>query len=112
MLSHFNSKATEGAAKEFIDKYVAKYGSDTLNQFGASAYDCVYAIYGAMKKAIDEGEKIDVTISASDLCDILKAQFSGGYTLTNGATGAEIKWESTGYVNKAAIQYIIKEANG
>ena len=112
MLSHFNSKATEGAAKEFIDKYVAKHGSDTLNQFGASAYDCVYAIYGAMKKAIDEGEKIDVTISASDLCDILKAQFSGGYTLTNGATGAEIKWESTGYVNKAAIQYIIKEANG
>ena len=112
MLSHFNSKATDGAAKVFIDKYVAKYGSDTLNQFGASAYDSVYALYGAMKKAVDEGAKIDVTISASDLCDILKAQFSGGYTFTNGATGAEIKWESTGYVNKAAIQYIIKEANG
>ena len=112
MLSHFNSKATDGAAKVFIDKYVEKYGSDTLNQFGASAYDCVYAIYGAMKKAMDAGEKIDVTISASDLCEILKAQFSGGYTLTDGATGAEIKWESSGYVNKAAIQYIIKEANG
>ena len=112
MLSHFNSKATDGAAKVFIDKYVEKYGSDTLNQFGASAYDCIYAIYGAMKKAMDAGEKIDVTISASDLCEILKAQFSGGYTLTDGATGAEIKWESSGYVNKAAIQYIIKEANG
>ena len=112
MLSHFNSKATDGAAKVFIDKYVAKYGADTLNQFGAAAYDCVYAIYGAMKKAVDEGKKIDVTISASDLCDILKAQFSGGYTLTNAATGAEIKWEASGYVNKAAIQYIIKEANG
>ena len=112
MLSHFNSKATDGAAKVYIDKYVAKYGSDTLKQFGASAYDSVYALYGAMKKAVDEGAKIDVTISASDLCDILKAQFSGGYTFTNGATGAEIKWESTGYVNKAAIQYIIKEANG
>ena len=111
MLSHFNSKATEGAAKAFIDKYVAKYGADTLNQFGAAAYDCVYAIYGAMKKAMDAGTKIDVTISASDMCDIMKAQFSGGYTLLNGATGAEIKWESTGYVNKAAIQYIIKEAN-
>ena len=65
-----------------------------------------------MKKAIDEGNKIDVTISASDLCEILKAQFSGGYTLTDAATGAEIKWETNGYVNKAAIQYIIKEANG
>ena len=112
MLSHFNSKAESGAAKEFIDKYVAAYGADTLNQFGASAYDCVYAIYGAMKAAMDAGEKIDVTISASDLCEILKGQFSGGYTLTDAATGAEIKWETNGYVNKAAIQYIIKEANG
>ena len=111
MLSHFNSKATDGAAKTFIDKYVAKYGADTLNQFGASAYDCIYAIYGAMKKAMDEGKEITVTISASDLCDILKEQFSGGYTFTNGATGAESKWEASGYVNKAAIQYIIKEAN-
>ncbi len=110
MLSHFNSKATDGKAKEFIDKYVAKCGSGTLNQFGASAYDCVYAIYGAMKKAIDEGTEIPVTISASDLCEILKAQFEGGYTLTDAVTGASITWESTGYVNKSAIQYIIKEA--
>lgn len=111
MLSHFNSKATEGAAKEFIDKYVAKFGADTLNQFGASAYDCVYALYGAMKKAMDAGKKIDVTISASDLCDILKAEFEGGYTVTNAVTGDSISWDSTGYVNKTAIQYVIKEAN-
>ena len=111
MLSHFNSKAEDGAAKEFIDKYVDKFGADTLNQFGAAAYDCVYAIYGAMKKAIDEGKDIPVTISASDLCDILKDQFNGGYTYTNGATGESISWESTGYVNKGAIKYVIKEAN-
>ncbi|MBQ7858047.1 MAG: ABC transporter substrate-binding protein [Oscillospiraceae bacterium] len=111
MLSHFNSKATEGPAKVFIDKYVEAYGSDTLNQFGASAYDCVYAIYGAMKKAIDEGKEIPVTISASDLCEILKEQFNGGYTLTDAVTGESIAWESTGYVNKSAIQYVIKEAN-
>ena len=111
MLSHFNSKATEGAAKEFIDKYVAKFGKDTLNQFGASAYDCVYAIYGAMKKASDEGKEIPVTISASDLCEILKEQFAGGYTYVGGVTGESISWESTGYVNKGAIKYVIKEAN-
>ena len=111
MLSHFNSKATEGPAKEFIDKYVAKFGKETLNQFGASAYDCVYAIYGAMKKAIDEGKDIPVTISASDLCEILKEQFEGGYTLENAVTGEKITWESTGYVNKGAIKYVIKEAN-
>ncbi|MBO5047173.1 MAG: ABC transporter substrate-binding protein [Clostridia bacterium] len=111
MLSHFNSKATEGAAKEFIDKYVDKYGKETLNQFGASAYDCVYALYGAMKKAADEGKEISVTMSASDLCDILMEQFEGGYTLTDAVTGENIGWESTGYVNKGAIKYVIKAAN-
>ncbi len=110
MLSHFNSKATDGAAKAFIDKYVEKHGASTLNQFGASAYDCVYAIYGAMEKAIAEGKKIPVTISASDLCEILKEQFSNGYTLTDAVTGDSISWDSTGYVNKSAIQYVIKEA--
>lgn len=111
MLSHFNSKADEGPAKEFIDKYVEKYGTGTLNQFGASAYDSVYAIYGAMKKAIDEGKDIPVTISASDLCDILMEQFEGGYALENAVTGEKITWETSGYVNKGAIKYVIKEAN-
>ncbi len=111
MLSHFNSKATDGAAKEFIDKYVAAYGADTLNQFGASAYDCVYALYNAMKKAIDEGKDIPVTISASDLSDILKEQFQGGFTIENAVTGESISWDASGYVNKGAIKYIIKEAS-
>ena len=70
MLSHFDSNATSGAAADFVKKYTETYGADTLNQFGASAYDCVYAIYNAMKAAVDAGEEIDVTISASDLCDI------------------------------------------
>ena len=111
MLSHFNSKATEGKAAEFIQKYTDKYGKDTLNQFGASAYDCVYALYGAMKKAIDAGKEIPVTISADELCEILKGQFQGGYTYENGVTGDKITWDKTGYVAKTAIQYVIKEAN-
>ena len=111
MLSHFNSKATEGAAGDFIKKYTDKFGKDTLNQFGASAYDCVYAIYGAMKAAVDAGEEIDVTISASDLCDILKAQFTGGYTYENGVTGDKIAWDKNGYVNKEAVYYIIKDTD-
>ena len=108
MLSHFNSKATEGAAKEYIDKYTAKFPGAPLNQFGASAYDCVYALYGAMKKAADAGTQIPVTISASDLCEILKGQFTGGFTMENAATGDKIGWEANGFVNKSAIQYVIK----
>ena len=108
MLSHFNSKATEGAAKEYIDKYTAKFPGAPLNQFGASAYDCVYALYGAMKKAAEAGTQIPVTISASDLCEILKGQFTGSFTMENAATGDKIGWEANGFVNKSAIQYVIK----
>ena len=110
MLSHFDSNATEGAAAEFIKKYTEKFGADTLNQFGASAYDCVYAIYNAMKGAIDSGKEIDKTISASDLCDILKAEFKGGFTYS-GVTGSNIKWQDNGYVTKTAIKYTLKTAN-
>ena len=110
MLSHFDSNATEGAAADFIKKYTEKYGADTLNQFGASAYDCVYAIYNAMKAAVDAGEKIDVTISASDLCEILKAQFTGDFSYS-GVTGKDIKWENNGYVAKEVVKYTLKAAN-
>ena len=110
MFSHFDSNATTGDAAEFIKKYTDKFGTDTLNQFGASAYDCVYAIYNAMKKAIDDGKEIDVTISASDLCDILKDEFTNGYTFS-GVTGNNIKWEKNGYVEKEPIKYTLKVAN-
>ena len=111
MLSHFNSKATDGAAAEFVKKYTEKFGADTLNQFGASAYDCVYAIYYAMAEYIEEGNEIPVTITASDLCDILKEKFTVDFTFENGVTGENITWEESGYVNKGAIKYVIKAAN-
>lgn len=110
MLSHFDSNATEGMAAEYIAKYTEKFGTDTLNQFGASAYDCVYAIYFAMQAAIDAGETIDVTISASDLCEILKAQFQGGFSYS-GVTGENITWDENGFVAKGAVKYTLKEAN-
>lgn len=108
MLSHFDSNSTEGVAKAFIDKYTKKYGKDTLSQFGASAYDCIYAIFNAMKEA----DVKDVTISASDLCDILKDKFQGGFAYKDGVTGngKDITWDKDGYVNKAAIKFVIKEA--
>ena len=110
MLSHFDSNATEGAAAEYIAKYTGKFGTDTLNQFGASAYDCVYAIYYAMEEAIAEGTEIPVTISASDLCEILMAKFQSGFTFS-GVTGDNISWDENGYVAKGAVKYTLKEAN-
>ena len=107
MLSHFNSKATDGAAAEYIKKYTEKFGTETLNQFGASAYDCVYALYNAMKEAKADGAKIKPGMNASDLCEILKEKFNGGFTYS-GNTGKDIKWQSTGFVDKTALAYVIK----
>ncbi len=106
-LTHFNSSATTGKAKEYIDKYLAKYGADTLNQFGASAYDTIYAIYTALKNAKAEGKDVKVNMSASDACEIFKAQFSK-MTLTDYVTGSTIKWNADGTVNKPADRVVVK----
>lgn len=104
MLSHFNSKATSGAAKTFIDKYVATYGQETMNQFGASAYDCVYAIFNALK-----GVEGAADMTASELCEVLKTKFNGGFTFS-GVTGENITWASNGFVQKSAVKYVVKAA--
>ena len=108
MLSHFDATATEGTAAEFVKKYTEKFGTDTLNQFGASAYDCIYAIYGAMKELIEEGKTVTPQTSASELCEMLKAKFTGGYTVAEGATGTNIKWNADGTVAKGAVKYNLK----
>ncbi len=110
MLSHFNSKATEGKAADYIAKYKEAYPNGPLNQFGASAYDCVYALVAAMNKAIDEGKEITADIAAADLCEILTEQFKAGFPFS-GATGDNITWDADGFVAKEAIAYVIKDAN-
>ena len=110
MLSHFDANSTEGKAAEFIKKYTEKYDTDTLNQFGASAYDCVYALYGAMKELSEEGKEVTPAISASDLCELLKAKFNDDFTFAEGATGSNISWQENGKVDKIATKYTLKEA--
>ncbi len=107
MLSHFDSNATEGKAAEFISKYTNAYGADTLNQFGASAYDCVYAIFEAMKAAKEDGKTITTDMTPSEICEILKEQFTGDFTFS-GNTGNDIKWQENGYVNKGANAVSLK----
>ena len=115
MLSHFNSKATSGAAADYIAKYKARWGEDApLNQFGASAYDCVYAIRDALNAAIAAGKNVTAEMTAAEICTILTEQFDGTFTFS-GATGENIKWNAVpgeaGYVSKLAVPYVIKEAN-
>ena len=120
MLSHFNSTATEGPAAEFIKKYNDKYDEEKepLNQFGAAAYDCVYAIYEALKVAVENGKDVDADTSASDMCEILKEVFNSDTFEFRGITGkcdgnekSHISWSEDGTVVKEAIKYIVKEKN-
>ncbi len=120
-LSHFNSNATEGAAADFIKKYNDTYDEvkEPLNQFGASAYDCVYAIYEALKFAKNNGVEFSAATSASDFCDILTDVFNNDSFVFRGITGApeadgysNISWTDDGFVNKTAVPYSVKGVTG
>ena len=119
-LSHFTSTAPEGPAAEFIAKYNDKYDEEKepLNQFGAAAYDCVYAIYEALKVAVANGKEVDADTSASDMCEILKEVFNSDSFTFRGITGktegnekSTISWSADGTVQKEASKYLVKEAS-
>ncbi len=117
-ISHFNTTVQSGPAYDFVQKYNARYDEDRepVNQFGAAAYDCVWAIYEALCVAKENGKKFDTTTSASDFCDILTEVFNSDSFVFHGITGetngdqkSDISWDSTGLVNKVAVKYIVKE---
>ena len=60
--------------------------------------------------AQEKGTEIPSDISATDLCEILKAEFNGGYTFS-GVTGSNITWNANGFVQKGAVKYVVKAAN-
>lgn len=108
-LSHFNSKATSGKAKEFIDKYTDTFGADTLNQFGASAYDCIYAFYNALVYAKENlSETATASYTAAQFNTLLQKVFQDAGFSMNGVTGNNIKWNANGTVSKSAGKYIVK----
>ncbi len=108
MLSHFNAKSTADSVEAFVEKYTDKYGADTLNQFGASAYDCVYAIYEALEAAMEDGEEISADMTSVEFLEILCDQFNNGFEFS-GVTGASISWNANGFVDKQAVSYVVKE---
>lgn len=94
LLTPFSADAEDQRTKSFVSKYVEKYG-DTPNQFAADAYDCVYAIYEALKD-----EDVSSATSASDLCDLLMGKFTSGSFTFTGLTGENMTWDASGAVSK------------
>ena len=102
LLTPFVADADDAATQSFVKKYQERYG-DIPNQFAADAYDCVYSIYEACKKA---GITADMT--SSEMCDKLIATFTDPSFVFNGLTGTDVTWSTTGEVSKAPKGMIIK----
>ena len=83
----------EEGSKPFVEAYRAAYGVEPL-QFAAGAYDGIYAIKAAAEKA-----GITPDMSASDMCDAMKAAMLE--ISIDGLTGADMTWTAEGEPNKA-----------
>jgi len=101
LLTPFNADSEDEATKSFVTKYQEKHG-EVPNQFAADAYDCVYAIYEALKAT---GAK--TTMTASELGDLLIAKFTGDFSF-NGLTGEGMTWDETGAVSKSPKGMVIQ----
>lgn len=101
LLTPFAADATDDLTVKFVTTYKEKY-NDTPNQFAADAYDAVYAIKAAAEKA-----GVTPSMSASEICDALKASMVE--ITIDGLTGAGMSWEASGEPNKAPKAVIIKD---
>ena len=95
-LTPFDVNSTDTQVSDFVKAYEAKY-NEKPDQFAADGYDAVMVIYKAMKAA--GVDSLDIT--ASDLCDKIRAVLNGDFKF-EGATG-DITWAETGAPTKSPI---------
>lgn len=100
LLTPFAADAQDDLTKNFVSAYKESY-NDTPNQFAADAYDAIYAIKAAMEDA-----KVTPDMSASDICDAMKASMVK--ISIDGLTGLEMTWNANGEPNKQpkAVQIV------
>lgn len=102
LLTPFVATATDEKTSAFTKAYKDAYGDEPI-QFAADAYDCVYVV-----KELLEKTGCTPDMSASDICDKLKAAISDGYTYS-GLTGENMSWKDTGEVSKEPKGMVIKD---
>ena len=91
--------ATASGSKAFVDAYKAAYKEEP-NQFAADAYDCVYAVYEAIKASGVTGD-----MKYQDICDKLVSTFTS--FKFSGLTGSDMTWAKNGEVSKAPNAVVI-----
>ena len=93
-ITPFDVNSEDAKVSAFVKAYQEKYGV-APDQFAADGYDAVMVIFEAMKKAgVD-----DVTISPSDLCDILVKTITAEDFSFEGVTG-KMTWDASGAPTK------------
>ena len=103
LLTPFTADAEDELTKTFVATYQEKYG-EVPNQFAADAYDCIIALHAACTK-----QNITADMSASDICEKLKTQFTSPDFKINGLTGTDMVWSESGEVSKSPKGMIIKD---
>jgi len=103
LLTPFAADGQDDLTKNFVTKYEKAYGSTPI-QFAADAYDAIYIIKAAAEKA-----GITKDMSASELCDAMKAVMTQvSYTGLTTA-GEAMSWTADGEPEKAPMAVVIKD---
>ena len=104
LMTPFAATAQDELTKNFVAKYQEAY-NEVPSQFAADGYDCVYALYNAVKVA-----GVDPTgMSAAELCELLIATLSSESFSMDGLTGTGMVWSATGEVSRDPKVYEIKD---
>ncbi len=104
LLTPFVATSTDDATVAFVKAYGDKTGGDTPNQFAADAYDVVKILHKACTEA-----GVTADMSASDICDAIKAVITSDGFSYDGLTGEGMTWDASGAVSKAPRGMIIED---
>ena len=98
LMTPFNPTATDERTQNFVKTYTEKYGAETLNQFAADGYDCIYALYDACVK-----NGITAESKPEEICEKLIATFTSADFKIDGLTGTGMGWTTLGEVSKTPM---------
>ena len=100
LLTPFAADADDELTKKFVKTFEEKYDV-TPNQFGADAYDAVYAI-----KAAAEKENVTPDMSLSDMCEAMKKGITE--ISLDGLTCSGMTWDKSGEPTKGPKAVVIQ----
>ena len=101
LLTPFVADEDKELTKNFVAAYEEQFGG-VPNQFGADAYDGMYAIKAAAEKA---GHTPDMSVS--DMCEAMKTAMTE--ITIDGLTGEGITWTADGEPSKAPKAMVFKD---